>query len=103
MTGFHQFSATDYDCAAMRFHPTATVLDASFGTGGRRFIAFDLGNVDDSDLCHAVSAADGRPVLAGQVRVALDYDFGVARLTNAYIFIDGFEVGSRFFWSATVP
>jgi uncharacterized delta-60 repeat protein len=32
-----------------------------------------------------------------------DLDFGFARLTNAYIFVDGLEIGSAFFWSATSP
>ena len=103
VTGFHPFTATDFDCVAMRFTANAASLDASFGSNGRRFIAFDMGLTEDTDKCHGVSAADGRPLLAGEVMVQSDLEFGVARLTNAYIFIDGFEVGSRFFWSGTVP
>ena len=103
VTGFRQITETDYDCVAMRFLANATGVDASFGNAGRRFIAFDLGTPDDTDQCRGLSAVDGRPVLAGEVMVDADLEFGVARLTNGYIFIDGFEVGSRFFWSGTVP
>ena len=103
VTGFHPFTATDFDCVAMRFTANAASLDASFGSNGRRFIAFDMGLTEDTDKCHGVSAADGRPLLAGEVMVQSDLEFGVARLTNAYIFIDGFEIGSRFFWSDTAP
>ena len=100
VTGYFRLNVTDYDCIAIRLNPTATVFDIDFGSFGRRGIAFDLGTTANTDQCFEVSASDGRPILAGQVMVGVSFDFAAARLTNAYIFADGFESASRFFWSS---
>ena len=104
VTGNYQFSGLDYDCAAMRLNASGTALDTSFDGDGRASIAFDLGTAtSDTDACQGASASDGRPLLAGSIRVGDDYDFGATRLVNSYIYIDGFESSTPFFWSARVP
>lgn len=90
------------DCGAMRLVSTGTALDSSFGSGGVAAIPFDLGDVDE-DLCRELGSGDGRPVLVGSAKVGDDYDIALARLTNAYIFHDGFESDSLFFWSTSAP
>ena len=103
VTGYHQFDGPDYDCATMRLNPTATALDPTYGGAGRRTVAFDLGNTEDTDQCREVSAPDGRPLLVGRAMVGDTFDLAVARLTNAYVFADGFESGFRYFWSRATP
>ena len=104
VSGAHKINDLDWDCDALRLMPDATGLDPQFGNAGRRSIAFDLGtDGNQTDVCFESSAADGRPVLAGVVHAGTDRAFAAVRLTNSYIFVDGFATGTTFFWSSRTP
>ncbi len=90
-----------HDCVIERFDANGQGLDASFGTAGRTTVSFTTG--DAADDCAAASLSDGRVVTGGMAYLQSDFDFTAVRLTSALIFTDGFEIGNRFFWSATVP
>ncbi|KAB2968726.1 MAG: hypothetical protein F9K18_02335 [Thermoanaerobaculia bacterium] len=82
--------------------------DTSFGGSGTGLVAFDLepdgGGGDERSGFAAIGLEAGRIVGAGSSEWAdPDFDFGFARLANAYLFADGFEIGSTFFWSLAVP
>lgn len=85
----------------------AGAIDSGFGVGGTMIISFDAQAEDDDDMAAITLAPDGRIVAAGAVDVSdsnLDIDFGLARLTNDFIFADGFDWdGSTEAWSSTVP
>jgi uncharacterized delta-60 repeat protein len=73
-------SATNSDFAAARLNADGT-LDATFGTGGKRTVGFDLG-AEKADLANGVAVQpDGKIVLGGLAQVtAANYDFAVAQL-----------------------
>ena len=75
-----QATANDTDFAVTRLNPDGS-LDATFGTGGRQVVAFDLGG-QNSDRGNAVALqADGKIVVVGTVQSSAgDADFGVVRL-----------------------
>ncbi|QDU23857.1 delta-60 repeat domain-containing protein [Urbifossiella limnaea] len=78
----------DFDFGVARLNADGTP-DGSFGPGGKRIVAFDLG-ATNFDSARAVAVrSDGRVVLAGQVDAAGNVDFGVARLN-----VDGTPDGS---------
>lgn len=82
--------------------------DLPFGGAGTGQIAVQLepdgGPGDERSGFAAIGLEAGRIVGTGTSEWDdPDYDFGFARLTNAYIFVDGFEIGSAHFWSARVP
>ena len=84
------------------------LIDTSFGGAGTGLVAFDLepdgGGGDERSGFAAIGLEAGRIVGAGSSEwVDPDFDFGFARLTNAYLFADGFEIGSTYSWSLAVP
>jgi hypothetical protein len=79
-------------------------LDASFGTGGKAFVAFDLGGSDSGECYSLVLPPSGGIVLAGTVDAEdSGPDFGVARLYGSLVFADGFEAGNPNIWSLIIP
>lgn len=94
--------------AIVRFSAPFT-FDASFGTGGFRYVGF-TGipgfTRERADLEEMQVAPDGRILLAGRALYGTsgdNYDFAIARLTSAAIFLDGFERGDRSRWSSGAP
>ena len=79
-------------------------LDTSFGTGGKAFVAFDLGGSDEDECRSLALPSSGGIVLAGIVEVdGTGPDFGVAKLYGSLAFADGFETGDPSAWSHTIP
>jgi hypothetical protein len=82
--------------------------DLPFGGEGTGRILIDLepdGGPSGNERCgfSALGLEAGRVFGAGPSEWSdPDYDFGFARLTNGYLFADGFEIGSAWFWSAAV-
>ena len=60
-------------------------LDTTFGSGGKRTVAFDLGGSNYDEAASVVIDSAGRIVVAGSVQRSNtgDYDFGVTRLTTS--------------------
>lgn len=59
-----------------------------------------------ADLEDMMVAPDGRILLAGQAlfdTTGDNYDFALARLDNAAIFMDGFETAGPGRWSNSIP
>lgn len=76
--------------------------DETFGNGNPQ-VDLDLGGSNDETLVEMLLAS-GRPVLAGTATATPDRTAGfLARLTNSYIFADGFEGGTPASWSALAP
>jgi uncharacterized delta-60 repeat protein len=68
------------DFAIARFNSTG-FLDGSFGTGGKRTVAFDLGGGREDRATFVRVLADGKILVAGFAQVsAADYDFAICRL-----------------------
>ena len=77
-------------------------LDPVFAGGSWVPVAFPEGG---SHRPNEIALQGGRVVVGGTLFVdqpATDFA-AVARLQNAYVFVDGFEVGSSWFWSSTTP
>lgn len=80
-------------------------LDLGFGGAGTGKIVVELdpegGPGDERCGFRAVALEAGRMVGVGPSEwLDPDFDLGFARLENALIFADGFEIGSGFFWSS---
>src|SRR5262245_1802306 len=99
VAGFAQFGATDHDFAVMRLNPDGS-LDTTFGNGGRRTIAFDLGGGHDDRATSVAIDSFGRIVVAGYAEGSpfagqKQLQFAVARL-NPNGFLDGnFGTGGK--------
>lgn len=85
-----------------RYLANGLSLDGSFG-GGDGQVSFAVEQEDEPDFPAAVTAPDGRIVVAGQAVHGGDADMAVARLASAVVFADAFEIGSAWFWSGAVP
>lgn len=66
------------------------LAEAEFVAGGAASVA-------------AVVLGDGRPLVVGGAFNQSDDDFAIARFKSSAIFRDGFEIGSRWRWSSSVP
>lgn len=87
--------ATDSDFAVARLLLTGDApIDSTFGSGGRRMIAFDEGGTLADAANDLTLGQGGRIAVVGAVATASGTALGAVRLTNAYIFADGFEWGS---------
>src|SRR5262249_11412662 len=76
-------TGTNTDFGAARLNAAGT-LDATFGTGGKATVGFDLGN-DNVDYASGVGLqSDGRVILAGTVdaKGTANQDFAATRLTG---------------------
>jgi uncharacterized delta-60 repeat protein len=82
VVGSAQVASSNLDFAAVRLFPNGD-LDPSFGPGGKRTIAFDLGgNKSDLATCVALQT-DGKIVLAGNAQgTGGNADFALARLNS---------------------
>jgi uncharacterized delta-60 repeat protein len=90
----------DSDTVVARLRPDGT-LDSGFGAGGRTLVSFSPDPATDEEA-FGVALSAGRPVVAvgiyppsGGLRQG-----GIFRLTNSYVFADGFEDGSAGAWTA---
>lgn len=89
----------DQDVAVARLLPDLSGLDPTFGNGGVRLIALDLGGTK-GDEAHAMTVqADGKIIIAGQAA----YDNGnqgfLLRLTNNGSLDTSFGTGGKFFFT----
>ena len=74
------------------------LLDPSFDGNGVARYEFDRDPGGD-DLGRALLLAQGRPLLVGSAADSSDHTaFAVLRVTNAYLFSDGFERGDTTAW-----
>jgi uncharacterized delta-60 repeat protein len=82
VVGSAKGAGTDVDFAVARFNTDGT-LDATFGSGGKVAIGFDLGGGNEDRATSVAIDLGGRIFVAGyaQVDAAGDYDFAVLRLT----------------------
>jgi uncharacterized delta-60 repeat protein len=94
----------DFDPFAFRvLIPTAgnPAADPTFGAGAGAdpltYYSFDDGE-PGTDAAYAIDLSGGRPVLFGEENFGDPQGIFVARLTNAYIFVDGFESGDSAAW-----
>lgn len=86
--------ATDRDFAIARLNITGSApLDTTFGSGGKKLIAFDEGGTITDSIYDLTLGQGGRITVVGEVATASGTAVGAARLTNAYIYADGFEWG----------
>ena len=85
-----------------RWDRQAAALDASFGSGGVQTVWLGQDPLA-APVLESMAAPDGRILVVGTAYIQTDDDLGVARLTNALVFDDGFEVGSTFFWPGVRP
>lgn len=75
------------------------LLDATFDGNGVARYEFDRVAGGD-DFGRALILAQGRPLLVGSANDATDHSaFAVLRVTNAYLFADGFERGDATAWA----
>ena len=94
----------DFDIFALRVvvPPSgAPLVDTAFGDGAAadpltylELDSFDLG----TDAAWSVDLAGGKPLLVGEQNFGDPQGMFVARLENAYIFVDGFESGDTGAW-----
>jgi uncharacterized delta-60 repeat protein len=96
VVGYADVGAGNFDFAAVRLTPDGD-LDPSFGPGGKRLSAFDLGG-NKSDLATSVALqADGKIVLAGNAQGPNgDSDFAVARLNTNGTLDASFGTGGKY-------
>jgi len=98
----------EHRMAVVRFSSPFT-LDTSFGTGGFVYVSFtDISGFsrERADLEDFIVTPDSRFLLAGRALYGTsgnNYDFAVARLENAALFLDGFETGDPDRWSSVSP
>lgn len=80
VAGSAQTTATDRDFAVLRFNRDGS-LDATFGTGGKVIIPFNLGG-DQVDVATSIAVLpSNKIVVAGYaMKTTEDFDFAVARL-----------------------
>jgi hypothetical protein len=72
--------------------------DVAFGQFGWTFYDFDVGT-STVDSPHAIAQMSGRPVVAGDANAGAGILNGyLVRLTNDYVFADGFENASTWSW-----
>jgi uncharacterized delta-60 repeat protein len=81
LVGSADRAAGNVDFAVTRLNRDGS-LDATFGTGGKQTIGFDLGGTNQDRASAVAIQADGKIVVAGSVQrgATADFDFGVARL-----------------------
>lgn len=105
VVGRSDYADGDYDGAvtALRTEnvPPSYSTDATWGDGStgdpQTYYELDLGGDDDEDFDKVV-LHQGRPYLFGDVDTASGARGLVMRLTNSYIFADGFGAGSTAAW-----
>jgi len=90
----------DPDFAAARLEANGG-LDATFGTGGKVMVPFDLGTFKQDYAFGIALQSDGRIVLAGAAAIGAgaDHDFAFARLTSNGTLDTTFAVGGK----GTIP
>lgn len=86
----------DSDFAAVRLEATGG-LDATFGTGGKVLVAFDVGSSKQDYALGVGIQSDGRIVLAGAAAIGAgaDYDFAFTRLNPDGTLDTTFAVGGK--------
>jgi uncharacterized delta-60 repeat protein len=89
------------DFLLLRLTADAVTPDLEF-SGGWRAVAFDLGG-SLTDIPLAVNLSAGKVLAAGYATTDNDSRIGVARLDNALVWSDGFELGSTWLWSGSQP
>jgi hypothetical protein len=96
-------NATDGDVFVVsRFVRTATGWDTDWSFGslpGHELYDVDLGGADGQRVV-AIVLSEGRPIVLGNADTDTGDELFAIRLRNRYLFADGFESGSRVFWSA---
>jgi uncharacterized delta-60 repeat protein len=80
----------------------AMLVDPTFGDGADpqdplTYFSFEAAH-GGTDAAYAVELSGGKPVLFGEANFGDPQGTFVARLENAYIFVDGFESGSTNAW-----
>lgn len=98
VAGWTETSSLDAEIAVARLKPDGS-LDTSFGASGRRRVDLDIGGSLD-DRAYAVALDRGRILLAGSAAVSNTHGVALVRLQNAYLFADGFDLGSTSPWEA---
>jgi uncharacterized delta-60 repeat protein len=78
-------------------------LDSSFSFDGRTYVAFAEGGSNDALPTDVTLGQGGRISIVGSATSGSGPVIAAARLWNSYIFADGFESGTRYYWSASQP
>jgi len=98
--------AGDIDFGVVRLLEDGS-LDETFGDyGGRTVIAFDIGGGwrnEDMARAMALQPDNGILVVGPVTREPFSTAWGVVRLMNELVHLDGFESGDTSAWSVTVP
>ncbi len=94
----------DRDIGVARLLPTGPApLDTSFSIDGKRFLPIDEGGSLDDEALAVTLAPSGKISVSGAVATATGTAVAAVRLYNRYIFVDGFEAGRIWGWSAAQP
>ncbi len=97
VAGWTESSSLDAEFAVARLR-TDGGLDSSFGASGRRRVDPDIGG-SLHDRAYAVALDHGRILLVGSAAVTSSHGVALVRLQNAYLFADGFDLGTTASWS----
>ncbi len=91
----------DRDIGVARLLPTgAEPLDTTFSIDGTRFLPIDEGGSLDDEALDVTLEPGGNISISGAVATATGTAVAAVRLYNSYIFVDGFESGRIWGWSA---
>ena len=80
-----------------RLTANGRAVDTTF-SGGWSTIAFDVGG-GLTDFPTAMATSSGRPLIAGLAGSSSTWLYAATRLDNSFLWSDGFESGSTWFWS----